>query len=98
MEDKNYIRTDKGYIFYNLSSKQISGLKLLSKQYGSILKHSKNIIDLIECGDIIEDRNQVYRINNIEMLDRFRNNDYIKSIVTKEQFENVEYKVESEDN
>ena len=45
---QEYIRTGKGYIFYNLSSKQINGLKLLSKQYGNITKHNKNIIDLIQ--------------------------------------------------
>lgn len=48
IEEGEFVRTNKGYIFHNLSSKQISGLKLLSLQYGNIVKHSKHIIDLIK--------------------------------------------------
>lgn len=105
MGDKSYIRTDKGYIFYDLSSRQISGLKLLSKQYGSITKHSKNIIDIIEVGDYVNGK-EVYNENGklaielVECIPPFEHIEDIdiKSIVTKEQFENAEYKVESEDN
>lgn len=60
-----------------------------------IVKHSKNIIDLIEEGDIIVEMKakipRIIRINNIEMLDRFRNGDKIYSIVTFEQFSSLEY-------
>lgn len=62
IEAREYIRTGKGYIFHNLSSRQISGLKLLNKQYGSIIKYSKNIIDLIETGDILEINNEKYEV------------------------------------
>lgn len=62
------------------------------------IKYSKNIMDLIEVGDIIVEMEgkipRVIRINNIEMLDRFRNRDKIYSIVTKEQFKNIEYRLE----
>ena len=63
--------------------------------YGKILKHSENIIDLIEVGDYV----------NSELItqakyDLFINSDFkekyaknIKSIVTKEQFEIIKYKV-----
>ena len=34
---------------------------------------------------------RIIRINNIEMLDRFRNGDKIYSIVTKEQYSSLEY-------
>ncbi len=48
-----YVRTSKGYIFKIEHSKMVQGLKLLYTQYGTISKHSKNIIDLIEIGDFV---------------------------------------------
>ncbi len=102
MGDKSYIRTDKGYIFYDLSSRQKSGLKLLSEQYGSIVKHSKNIIDLIEAGDYVNGKyvkeiNQYKDGKSIIVLIGIIDENDIKSIVTKEQFESVGYKAESEE-
>lgn len=74
-----------------------------------IIKASHNIIDLIEVGDyvngypvtaILSSNNKVYEIqvkrpNNRTgvWIKRIRNNEDIKSIVTKEQFENMAYKV-----
>lgn len=73
-----------------------------------IVKHSKNIIDLIEEGDIIvyksysfddilkeevwktKGNNIVYTIDGTEV-----NINSIKSIVTKEMFSSVEYRVEN---
>ena len=71
-----------------------------------ILKASHNIIDLIEEGDYVNGK-QVIRINTDYIFDYseefkmiyFSENDYIysktdiKSIVTKEQFESMSYKV-----
>ena len=70
------------------------------------IKHSSNIIDLIEVGDYVnghlivneiygEDDNELY----FEIEGGFNKAKYIgekdiKSIVTKEQFESMEYKVE----
>ena len=82
----------------------------LIKEY-EIIKHSKNIIDLIEEGDVIVLRdnkkyevlkiswskskgNHIHIINPLRMqggIDIFAYD--IKSIVTKEQFKNVEYKI-----
>ncbi len=77
---------------------------LSNDDLADIVKHSKNIIDLIEVGDYV---------NGYEVLDKYLfngekpvletdgeetnckclcNSD-IKSIVTKEQFESVEYKI-----
>lgn len=66
-----------------------------------IIKHSKNIIDLIEVGDIVEICDVLYNdiiyILSEEMLKALKedieNGIQIKSIVTKEMFENVEYRV-----
>jgi hypothetical protein len=71
-----------------------------------IVKHSKNIIDLIEVGDYVNGKRVEY-VDSIEdgdgnerlcvfveaTQDSIEAND-IKSIVTKEQFSQVEYKVE----
>lgn len=67
------------------------------------LKHSKNIIDLIEEGDYINGQ-EVLRINDYEDFKRADfnldyddtdavYNDDIKSIATKEQFESIKYEV-----
>lgn len=66
-----------------------------------IIKSSPNIIDLIEVGDYVngmqvtricfdEDGERILNLSNciLELM-----NDDIKSIVTKEQFESMEYKV-----
>lgn len=65
------------------------------RQY--IKKHSFNRLELIEVGDVIVEQvgnltPKVIRINNIEMLDRFKNcENHIKSIMTKEKFEKSVY-------
>lgn len=66
-----------------------------------IVKHSKNIIDLIEEGDYINGK-YVYSIGtavgNLPIVNHtdgtFTPNNMIKSIVTKEQFSNIEYRLE----
>lgn len=73
----------------------------------NVVKASYDIIDLIEVGDyvnrypvtaILSSNNKVYEIqvkrpNNRTgvWIERIRNNGDIKSIVTKEQFENMKY-------
>lgn len=55
-----------------------------------IVKHSKNIIDLIEEGDYVNGK----KVRMNYETGKFRNIPrQIKSIVTKEQFANMEYKV-----
>ena len=51
-----YVRTSKGYIFKIEHNKMVQGLRFLDAQYGTITKHSPNIIDLIEVGDIVHTR------------------------------------------
>lgn len=67
----------------------------------SITKHSFNIIDLIECGDIVETfdvlHNEIVYIWNEEMLKALKedieNGIQIKSIVTHESFNSIKYEV-----
>ena len=76
----------------------------------TIVNHSKNIIDLIEPGDYVNGfevtnyyyvgEQKVLVLNNekitYEENENFISNIAIKSIVTKEQYAAMEYKVEEE--
>lgn len=68
-----------------------------------IVKHSKNVIDLIEVGDYVNKR-KIERVNDYGEYKRADFNldfdDYdavynesIKTIVTKQQFESIKYKI-----
>ena len=92
------IAVEKGSIMLDIASNRWVGICC-------IVKHSKNIIDLIEVGDYVnghlivneiygEDDNELY----FEIEGGFNKAKYIgekdiKSIVTKEQFKDIEYKV-----
>ena len=64
-----------------------------------IAKHSKNIIDLIEVGDYVNGKKVLQKIGKfleVSSCDIGNNRIYdymIKSIVTKEQFNNMEYRL-----
>ena len=67
-----------------------------------IIKSSPNIIDLIEVGDYVNgfkvdeiDEKGIYNYNSYDgwRINIASCNDDIKSIVTKEQFESMEYKI-----
>lgn len=67
-----------------------------------ITKHSRDIIDLVEVGDYVNGK-LIHSIcgnpKNGELMIIYGNgkhfdNEHIKSIVTHEQFESIEYKVE----
>ena len=106
-----YVRNREGIIFKVDEEKKNIQINEFMNMRGSkdILKHSKNIIDLIEVGDVIR-----YKIKNIsttletkgfiegivdisdeEQLENMKKdkNYEIKTIVTKEQFKSVEYEV-----
>lgn len=72
----------------------------------NIVKHSKNIIDLVEVGDYVNGYKVRGKTNEKVIVDYYCYSeelaggnwltfykDNIKSIVTKEQFKNIEYKV-----
>ena len=59
-----------------------------------IYKASFNIIDLIEVGDYVNDYRVVERMGDwLDLESATAENKDIKSIVTKEQFESMEYKL-----
>lgn len=72
-------------------------------ELSDVIKSSSNIIDLIEVGDYVNGHKVIYTIGNInkKIYVEYVNMDelleikleQITSIVTKEQFESMEYKV-----
>ena len=67
---------------------------------GSVLKHSHNIIDLIEPGDYVNGKKvnsvsqgYVYEEFDFDTATAICSEDKIKSIVTHEQFAQMEYKL-----
>lgn len=109
IEVGDYVRTNKGNIT-KMSSEEFIKIMLENKSiFGKALKHSKNIIELVEVGDYVNG----YRVDEIESwgilvhkarginrsgfsipIAQYEND--IKSIVTHEQFANIKYKVGEE--
>ncbi|MBR0426867.1 MAG: hypothetical protein IJK18_01525 [Clostridia bacterium] len=60
-----------------------------------IVKHSPNLIDLIECGDYVngEQITDIWNGNRISSVKSNFNEEDIKNIVTKEMMESISYKV-----
>ena len=111
MEDKievgEFVRTKKGIIFLATES-FINNNKNVPSKYlhlvDETVKHSKNIIDLIEEGDIVELvdvlSKEVIYIWDEEMLKAVKQDieegQTLKSILTHEQFNQNKYEVEAE--
>lgn len=112
IEVGEYVRTSKGIakvtdvFITNIS--EITGLGIRTdKPYGNvdIIKHSKNIIDLIEVGDYVnghlvtsidEKTNTIYVLDGMYDYPSVYINELIKSVVTKEQFTQAEYKIKED--
>lgn len=93
-----YVRTDTGFI------DKLNQYWLFNEKYKklNIVKHSPNIIDLIEYGDVLE---IFVNDNDIQKIVVYGDELYslkigeliaedIKSIVTKEMMESVEYRID----
>ena len=102
LEVNEYVRTDKGYIFkVDEEKKNLQIANFLDVEYGKMIKHSKQLIDLIEVGDVLEIRTGLYSSfkyfveneDNLLLLEDW----YIETILTKEQFEANCYKVGEEE-
>ena len=106
LEEGMFVRTkdgiiDKVIIDYeghcnnpNCNCKHIS-CKYNYYDENKVIKPSHNIIDLIEVGDYVNGYPVIHKENDIlkcGLLVQFKENE-IKSIVTKEQFEQIQYKV-----
>ena len=105
IEIGDYIRTENGEI-YKIIDTEKGSVKIKSnyKEWIGIcciVKHSKNIIDLIEVGDYvnghkIEEKFYDYANKEYHLVTEGKKHIFvkdIKSIVTKEQFNSVSYEV-----
>ena len=112
IEVNEYVRTDKGYIFkVDEEKKNLQIANFLDVEYGKMINHSKQLIDLIEVGDYVNGR----EVKHIAMFEGFPDypklifvdethlipddtceNDEIQTILTKEQYMANCYKVGGE--
>ena len=100
-----YVRTEKGKIDKIIGFDGALILFLYDFVYGyidenDIIKASNNIIDLIEVGDYVNGYKLLYQDSHYSYFDidtcdwiYIKKDEQIKSIVTKEQFESMEYNV-----
>ena len=105
IEIGEYVRTDKGHIFkIDKEKKNLQIAKFLDVEYGDVIKHSKQLIDLVEVGDIVNGKEvlDIYEPRDlwepieIRVDSRYENfilADEIKTILTKELYEDNCYKV-----
>ena len=99
IEYKDEIVFDKEIKFYGMYISYIC-----EDELDFIVKHSSNLIDLIQCGDYVNGKqvSNVDKIDNINFIEwtdgdmyktEIENDKFIKTIVTKEMMESVSYKV-----
>ena len=113
IEVNEYVRTDKGYVFkVDEEKKNLQIANFLDVEYGKMINHSKQLIDLIEVGDYVNGR----EVKHIAMFEGFPDypklifvdethlipddtceNDEIQTILTKEIYMANCYKVGEED-
>lgn len=102
IEVGEYVRTGSGEIFKVIDIEK--GSIKIKSDYREwigmccIVKHSENIIDLIEEGDYVNGELVTFVQSDNEVIAtrehcRIENED-IKSIVTKEAYKNIEYRLE----
>ena len=103
MEEGDYVRTKDGDLFIldDIVDNEVIP-RYIHLPYAiwenEIIKSSPNIIDLIEVGDYVNGEKVVNIMKKHEYLEVSDeeitiDKDDIKSIVTKEQFKNIEYEV-----
>ena len=105
IEINEYVRTERGVI-YKYTEEEREDIMLQDFRLfndGKVIKHSPNIIDLIEEGDYVNGEIVIdigerglylgYADDNEHYSRIFIDESEIKSIVTKEQFNQVKYEV-----
>ena len=96
---RTHVRKVNGYYEYGTFENKAIYSGHYHYKYDDIVKHSKNIIDLIEVGDYVngseveEISKDTIWLKDMRDIDKKDAKKEIKSIVTKEQFTNMEYKI-----
>lgn len=111
IEVEEYVRTENGNIYKETDCEIIDNevITYAGGEYmvsDTIVKHSKNLIDLIEVGDIVEIKERISCFRNVEKIPIFdigtliaikngiaKYTMKIVSVLTHEQFEQNSYKV-----
>lgn len=99
-----YVRTKKGEIFDCYESEQMHKPIYYPKKsktngyidYNEVYKKSNNIIDILEVGDYVNGEKVTDKFDYLLVFgnaDYYKDENEIKSIVTKEAFESMEYKI-----
>lgn len=106
IEEGDFVRTDEGYISKETDRNFIKMLLEGKSSFGKPVKHSKQLIDLIEAGDYVNGERVVEVIKgrededtyilHVEALNtyKFVTKKEIKTILTHEQFEKNCYRLE----
>ena len=101
MKIGDYVRTDTGQIgkitYFEGDMVRVDCDKFITykSNHNEITKISPNIIDLIEAGDYVNGMPVLHKESNevvCGLMVRYNEED-IKSIVTREQFESMEYRL-----
>jgi len=99
IEVGEYVRTDKGIISKINSGVDIDMVEFENAIIGDVVKHSKNIIDLIEVGDFVNEE-FVLHISKDKIIFTELNNEIseneVHTILTHEMYEQNCYKVGEE--
>ena len=107
IKENEYVRTKRGIIdrVVKISDNYIFlKSKIFITEYGEsstfikktdVIKHSPNLIDLIQCGDYVngEQITDIWNGNRVSSIKSNFNEEDIKTIVTKEMMESISYKV-----
>lgn len=109
--ENEYVRTEEGYILKNTALEHEYIIEQLErnndeyiKEFGKIVKHSKDIIDLIEVEDIVKvldiDLIRILKLDNQEEVETFREelqeeNYKLLSILTHERYEQNCYEIDT---
>ncbi len=100
-----YVRTEKGKIFYIDKYEKIQALHFLNAQYEKITRHSKKIIDLIKEGDYVNGHKVIDADDCVGLMREVYCEDdedfgiwdeMIEEVLTKEQYEQNCYRLEEE--
>lgn len=100
IEVGEYVRDEKGFITKIDSDFVLENIERFIEGH-KIIKHSKNIIDLLDVGDYVNGT-RIYEMGQTENKEKWIHsingflyfNKDIESIVTKEQMASIEYRVE----
>lgn len=62
-----YVRTDRGYIFkVDEEKRNLQIVNFLNVMYGNIVKHNKQLINVLEKGDMVITReNRIYKLDSV---------------------------------